>query len=195
MNSVLYSPELPFLVFSLPSPFPWDKNKNKDKDSPIRERIKIESISALNYFLNSTVSKENINNETLALFAKLDDYDIISAMKQWQHHDDFVLSNLSEMIINRTLLKIKLKNKKIKESSLKKHIETIMTKYQISEDEARYFVFTGSISNQAYQLSAKRINILHKSGKIQDIVKASDQLNLKALSTPVTKYYICYPKV
>ncbi len=27
------------------------------------------------------------------------------------------------------------------------------------------------------------INILHKSGKIQDIVKASDQLNLKALST------------
>jgi hypothetical protein len=25
-------------------------------------------------------------------------------------------------------------------------------------------------------------------------VEASDQLNLKALSKPVTKYYICYPK-
>ena len=41
---------------------------------------------------------------------------------------------------------------------------------------------------------AKKIDILHKSGKIEDIVKASDQLNLKALSKPVTKYYICYPK-
>ena len=145
--------------------------------------------------MKNKISIINFKNDTLEVFSQLDDYDIISAMKQWQHHDDFVLSNLSEMIINRNLLKIKLKNKKIKESSLKKHIETIMTKYQISEDEARYFVFTGSISNQAYQLSAKRINILHKSGKIQDIVKASDQLNLKALSTPVTKYYICYPKV
>ena len=156
---------------------------------------KLQASDALMYFLKNKISIINFKNDTLEVFSQLDDYDIISAMKQWQHHDDFVLSNLSEMIINRTLLKIKLKNKKIKESSLKKHIETIMTKYQISEDEARYFVFTGSISNQAYQLSAKRINILHKSGKIQDIVKASDQLNLKALSTPVTKYYICYPKV
>ena len=40
----------------------------------------------------------------------------------------------------------------------------------------------------------QNINILHKTGKIEDIVKATDQLNLKALSKPVTKYYICYPK-
>jgi len=26
------------------------------------------------------------------------------------------------------------------------------------------------------------------------MVKASDQLNIKALATIVTKYYICYPK-
>ena len=52
----------------------------------------------------------------------------------------------------------------------------------------------GSISNQAYQLNTKRITILQKSGKTMDIVKASDQLNLKALSKPVTKYYICSPK-
>ena len=40
----------------------------------------------------------------------------------------------------------------------------------------------------------QNISILYKTGKTEDIVKASDQLNLKALSKPVTKYYICYPK-
>jgi len=35
---------------------------------------------------------------------------------------------------------------------------------------------------------------LYKNGKIQDIIEASDQLNLKALSKTVTKYFICYPK-
>ena len=69
-----------------------------------------------------------------------------------------------------------------------------MKKYNITEAEATYFVFTGEISNQAYMLKTQNINILHKSGKIEDIAKASDQFNLKALSKPVTKYYICYPK-
>lgn len=150
---------------------------------------------ALMYFLENRIGLGNFNGETLEVFAKLDDYDVISAMKHWQEHPDFVLSSLSKMIINRDLLKIKIKNKPIKEKSLKKHTQTIIDEYQITPEEASYFVFTGNISNQAYQLKTKGINILHKSGKIEDIVKASDQLNLKALSKPVTKYYICYPKV
>ena len=155
----------------------------------------LKASDALMYFLNNKIDIVDFNAETLDIFSQLDDYDIVAAMKQWQFHEDFVLSKLCEMILNRNLLKIKLKNKKIKARSLKKHIDSMMEKYAISEEEAKYFVFTDSISNQAYQLNTKRINILHKSGKIEDIVKASDQLNLKALSKPVTKYYLCYPKV
>ena len=154
----------------------------------------LEASKALQYFLNHKISIEEFNSETLAIFSELDDYDIISAMKHWLYHPDFVLSNLCEMIINRKLLGIKLKNKTIKKENLNKHREKLMNTYNISAEEADYFVFTGSISNQAYQLKHQRINILHKSGKTEDIVKASDQLNLKALSKPVTKYYICYPK-
>lgn len=156
---------------------------------------KLQTSGALMYFLKNKITIDNFNDETLQVFSQLDDFDIVSAMKEWQSHEDFVLSNLCKMIINRDLLKIKLKNKKIKVNSLKKHIDAIIEECGISEDEAKYFVFQGSISNQAYQLNTKSINILHKSGKIEDIVKASDQLNLKALSKPVTKYYICYPKV
>ncbi|MCL4136354.1 UNVERIFIED_CONTAM: hypothetical protein GTU68_057817, partial [Idotea baltica] len=148
----------------------------------------------LQYFLENEISLNDFNHETLDTFAKLDDYDIVSAMKVWQNHEDFVLKNLCEMIINRNLLKIKVKKKKIKDNNLEEHIHNLKEKYNISQDEAAYFVFSGKISNQAYHQKKQNINILHKNGKIEDIVKASDQLNLKALSKPVTKYYICYPK-
>jgi hypothetical protein len=115
-------------------------------------------------------------------------------MKEWQYHDDFVLSNLCEMIINRNLLKIKLKNKPIKPKLLNDHIKELMGKHNITKAEAQYFVFVDSISNQAYQSKLQTIKILQKSGKVVDIAKASDQFNIKALSKPVTKHYICYPK-
>ena len=155
---------------------------------------KLQASKPLIYFLENKISLEDFNDTILSVFAELDDYDIISAMKHWQHETDFVLSKLCNMIINRNLLTIKLKNKSIKKEDLETHIQNLISTYNISKQEAQYFVFTGHISNQAYQLEHKRINILHKSGKIEDIVKASDQLNLKALSKTVTKYYICYPK-
>jgi len=150
--------------------------------------------SALMYFLKNEITNNSFTKETLEVFSNLDDYDIISAMKQWQFCDDFVLSNLSDMIINRKLLKIKIKNKKIKQEDFELQITKLMTKYNISKHEVEYFVFNGEISNQAYQLNNNKINVLYKSGKIEDIAKTSDQLNLKALSKPKTKYYICYPK-
>ena len=69
-----------------------------------------------------------------------------------------------------------------------------MEEYNISSEEASYFVFEGQITNQAYKKTTEQIKILFKTGKVKDIIKASDQLNLKALSKPITKYYICYPK-
>ena len=159
-----------------------------------RQGVKLEASKALQFFLKNEITLNEFDDNCLDTFAKLDDYDIISAMKSWQHHEDFVLSNLCEMIIDRQLLKIKIKKKPIKEDILFIHLKSLMDKYNITEDEAKYFVFTGEISNQAYTRSKQNIKILYKSGKVDDVVKASDQLNLKALSKKVTKHYICYPK-
>ena len=71
----------------------------------------------------------------------------------------------------------------------------LMNIYAISEKEAEYFVFKGKIKNQAYNKSGEPIHILKKDGTTEEVAEASDQLNLKALSKPVTKYYICFPKV
>lgn len=146
------------------------------------------------YFLNAERGGKHFNDEALGVFAQLDDYDIVSAMKAWQYHTDFVLSNLCAMLINRDLLKIKIKNKPIKSSDLNSHTEALMQKYNISKHEAQYFVFQGEITNQAYQSKKQNITILLKSGKTKDIVKVTDQFNLKALSKSITKYYMCYPK-
>ena len=150
--------------------------------------------STLNYFLRHKIDSDNFDEMLLDLFSKLDDYDIISALKGWQYHDDFVLSKLSRMILNRDLLKIKLKNEPIKRKSLQDHLEKVKKTYNISEEEAAYFVFDGSTSNLAYQPDKEHINIWYKNGKIKDVSTASDQLNLKALSKTVIKHYICYPK-
>ncbi len=155
---------------------------------------KLEASKALNFFLNNTVVKSEFNDEVLNTFAQLDDVDIMSAMKSWQHNEDFVLSNLSQMIMERKLLKIKFKNKKVNLTSFEKHIKNLKNKYNITNEEASYFVFGGEVTNQAYQSKDQQINILLKTGKVKDINKASNHLNLKVLSKPITKYYICYPK-
>nr|WP_321234842.1 HD domain-containing protein [uncultured Psychroserpens sp.] len=156
--------------------------------------VELSASKALSYFLKNEISAEHFDNDTLEAFSQLDDTDIVAAMKDWQYHDDFILKNLCDMIINRDLLKIKLKNKPIKRSTLDKHIKNMIIKYNISEKDAGYFVFIDEISNQAYQSKKQNIKILQKTGKVVDITKASDQFSMKALSKPVTKYYICYPK-
>ena len=161
----------------------------------INEGVVLEISKPLQYFLKNNITIKDFNNEVLEIFYELDDFDIISSLKSWQHHNDFVLSHLCKMILNRNLLKIKLKDKNAKTENLNNYIESLVNNYKITKKEAEYFVFSGSISNQAYVPKTQNINILYKSGKIEDITKASDQFNIKALSKPVTKYYICYPKV
>ncbi len=155
---------------------------------------KLSCSPALSFFLYNKVTLENFDSSTLQTFAKLDDYDIISAMKLWLDHKDFVLSNLCEMLLNRQLLKVKLKKKPIPPEKLEKYALKLQKKYDITREEANYFVFKGEISNVAYSSESNKIQILHRNGKTSDVAKASDQLNLKALSKEVTKYYICYPK-
>ncbi|MBC7607455.1 MAG: HD domain-containing protein [Burkholderiales bacterium] len=146
------------------------------------------------YFLQHKVELEDFDAAVLDQFAQLDDYDIVSALKTWQHHEDFILSSLSKMIINRDLLKIKLSSEKFPKEEIQQLLERFAKENNISLDDTGYFVFKGKIKNQAYSKEAEPIHVLMKDKTIEDVAEASDQLNLKALSKPVTKYYVCFPK-
>ena len=155
--------------------------------------ILLHASAPLKYFLYNQISVGNFNNETLEMFSKLDDYDILSAIKEWTHHEDRVLSKLSKMIIDRKLLRIEIQQNKFDKMEFDNKMDFICKQYQISKKEAEFFVFQNSIKNQAYQQD-KPIYILNKKGELKDIADASDQLNLQALTNPVVKHFICYPK-
>lgn len=160
----------------------------------LHKEIAVECSKPLKYFMENVVTLESFTHHDLNTFAQLDDFDIISALKSWQFHDDFILSSLSKMIINRDLSKIKLSSEKFPIEVLDEYLTTFSKQNNISLQDAKYFIFKGKIKNQAYSKDAEPIRILKKDKTIEDVVEASDQLNLKALSKPVTKYFICFPK-
>ena len=145
------------------------------------------------HFLKQQTAMES-TQRTLEIFAQLDDVDILSAIKAWRFHKDFVLSKLCGMLLDRKLLHIKLKKRPTDPQKLNKMLEEIIEKYELSRPEASNFVFSGEVSNKAYSQEQEPINILKKNGKITDVLKESDQLSLKALSKNAIKYYSCYPK-
>jgi HD superfamily phosphohydrolase len=156
--------------------------------------VQLPCSEALLFFMQNRISLENFDANTLDLFSQLDDFDIISALKSWQRQDDFILSSLSKMIINRDLPKIKVVTDKVLLDEMLPLQERFANENSISISDTNYFIFKGKIKNQAYSKEAEPIRILKKDKTIEDVVEASDQLNLKSLSKLVTKYYICFPK-
>jgi HD superfamily phosphohydrolase len=156
--------------------------------------IVVECSKPLLFFVENKITLSDFNDEILHEFAKLDDTDIVGAIKNWQYHADFTLSTLSKMIINRDLLKIQLKEDKFTIEEVQNLTDTFSKENNVSIQEAKYFVFKGKIRNQAYSKSAEPIRILKKDGKLEDVAVLSDQLSLKALSKQVTKYFLCFPK-
>lgn len=156
--------------------------------------VKVEASTPLLFFMQNKIDKGNFDSTTLDLFAQLDDVDVLSAIKSWQYHKDFVLSQLCQMLVNRKLLKTKMGNRPFLPGAIEKHRERYKKEHGLDDTGADYFVFLGEVENQAYNTEVKNINILRSNGKTMDIARASDHLNIEALSKRVTKYYMCFPK-
>jgi HD superfamily phosphohydrolase len=142
------------------------------------------------YKLNDFITSE----ELLQLFLSLDDNDIWGSIKIWRYHEDKVLSELSQMLIDRNLFKVDFFNKPVSKDLKNRILNIIMEKYACSKDDASYLIKDGKLSNAAYELTNAKINVLMKNGSIVDIASASDLPNIKAMSKIVKKYYLCFPK-
>lgn len=158
---------------------------------------RLNTTPALDAFLyNNFTAQDFVSNESvLYSFAQLDDADIYVALKTWQHSEDKVLSYICRSLINRKLFKIELENEPIASNRIAEITRNVQLKYKVTDAfELQYFVFHDTTSNSAYTLGGQDIHIKFKKGVIKDVVHASDNLNLAALSDPVVKYYLCYPK-
>jgi len=134
------------------------------------------------------------NELYLDAFMKLDDSDLFSAIKVWAEHEDQILAKLCKLLIDRKLFTIEMQNEAFTPKSIQAHKELLIISFPLTLAEQDYFVFSGKITNNAYNMEVGNINILTKSKGLIDIADASDNLNLSALSKTVEKYFICYPK-
>lgn len=146
-------------------------------------------------FLKNSYTIENFkeNQKILNAFGQLDDHDLWGAVKLWQNHNDFILSSLSTMLLQRKLFQIRMSTEPIKKDEVDQIRTNVAKSFNLLRSESSYFFSYGFVTNEAYT-EGQKINILMKSGELLDIAQASDLPNIKAISKIVKKNYLCWPK-
>jgi hypothetical protein len=157
-----------------------------------QEGVDLESFGQLNDFLSqaNTLNDKKNMKELTKRFAKLDDFDIIASLKIWTHSSDFILSFLSQSILDRKLFKLELKNVPHDSKVVESVLQRIAQKMPLGTDLS-YLVFTGTESNLTYNKIKDEIKILFKNGDVKAI---SESMDYELHSKIVTKHYLCFPK-
>ena len=150
--------------------------------------------NTLKVFLEKTIDQATFDKGILDTFSRLDDYDVMSALKAWCDHKDQILSYLCDSVVNRRLPKIEMRNEDFEEQYIEKIRKRVKKKLNVTEKELDFLVYHGSVANKAYDPDKEVINIIYKNGEQKDIINASDSASIQALSMTVRKYYLCYPK-
>jgi len=151
---------------------------------------------ALCYFLYQDYGIDDFVNDPAVIdtFVKLDDYDIMGAIKVWADHEDRILSDLCRNLVNRRLPSVLLSNSPFDENDLKKVKNETMKLLNIAPDELHYYYEEDVIENHAYDRDIDGINIVNKMGELLDLTEASDNRTLMAQTEAVKKHVLYFPK-
>jgi uncharacterized protein len=147
---------------------------------------------ALFFFLKGRLN-DRFEEAYLDKFCALDDVDISAALKEWMYHEDKTLSTLCTWLVNRNLLKVRWQTDQVSPTELRDKRKSFARLINIPESEADYFIFDGTASNSTYNSTDEMIRILFKNGEVKDISQVDNALIHQTLSSPVKKFYFCYP--
>lgn len=163
----------------------------------IRNGEELFATPALKVFLSNEFTRNDFktNKNLLEQFAAIDDSDISASVKVWSTHSDKILSDLCGRLINRRLFKIILQDKPFSEIVISEISEKVKKLARLNDSEVGYYFYQGMLVNNAYNSESDKINILFRNGTVCDIAEAADTLNIKNLSKPVEKYYLCFPDI
>ncbi|HSZ71039.1 MAG TPA: HD domain-containing protein [Cytophagaceae bacterium] len=164
----------------------------------LKKKVTVPCPDSLSYFLSKELKANDFSNrkEALSHFMNLDDHDIWFSIKQWGNHSDKVLSTLCKMLVTRKLFSIQLSSQVPPKADILKAKKATLASLGIKEADLKYFILTGTVSNEAYIHNRhKEIKILTKNKKLVNLIEASDLPNIKALGKIVKKHYLCFPKI
>ncbi len=151
---------------------------------------------ALKHFLTNSINKTTFlqNEAHLTWFTRLDDTDIMSAIKTWTEHQDPILNLLCSKLIRRDLFRTEMSNVPFDPNYVEGLKQAVLNRFDIAEEDLSYLFYEQVVGNSAYDSSNSKICVLEKNGQLKDIAEASDLSNIEALTKRVDKYAVIYPK-
>ncbi len=151
---------------------------------------------ALQRFLKEPVDRAAFEHDPTLLrdFLRLDDHDVMGAIKVWAQHPDPVLARLCSDLSERRTFRIQLRSTPWAPDHIGELRKRVARTLGIPAEDTAHFVLHGSIVNNAYDTGKDRIELLYKDGTVRDIAEASDNLGIRALASPVEKWYLAWPR-
>lgn len=159
---------------------------------------KVESTDAVDYFLRTEISAEDLlnggNKDFTNMFFNLDDNEMVASVRLWTQNDDTVLSDLAEAFLHRRLPAIELSDTPFESSVVEKIRRILKDKGDFRSDDIDTYIYTGCISNMTYAPQAPSIKILGRDGSLSELTEVSGILRHETLSKSAKKYFLSYPK-
>lgn len=142
--------------------------------------------NAFQYFLNNN-ELGKLSDEGLEYFTRLDDHDVMTSIKEWQYHDDIILSRLAKCIVERTLPKSTLRDQKIDISEIEKERKRVSNLLGI--EDSSYFVEQSEIRITPYNRNHSPIKLLYNNGDVVEITESNRSVLGEVLKTQIIRYH------
>lgn len=151
---------------------------------------------ALKFFLTNDVDHDMFINNPDALYnyERLDDSDIMSAIKVWVDSDDKILSLLASNLINRHLFKVEIYEENPPEERIEELRNSLAEQFAVSYDETKYLYSTNTIGKDMYDPNSDNITMLLKDGSLRDISCVSELLEDTSNAHKPPKHYLSYQR-
>ena len=150
----------------------------------------VEATPALRFFIENRITPSTFDDSALQNFVKIDDSDIISAIKIWNDSSDKVLATLSKAFVDRHLFKTTI-GSPLTANERQALQQTYAERFDVSLYEARYFFEEQTVTTRTYDNRDSQILILYPDGTVRDIAEVSDIIDQQFLEKHVKKNYLC----
>lgn len=150
----------------------------------------------LAYFLHNRVDKKfaQAHPEWIQHYTQLDDGDLESAMKQWQHSGDKVLGLLASDYINRNLYKVVEPRQAVSAGNLQSMRTKMASILGITPEEAAFFVRTTEVHQELYSSADDHIFIRFKDDSTNDIAEVSELLGSEMVDKVDHRNFLFYQR-
>ena len=160
----------------------------------IRAGAPVEGVSeSLRFFLMHDVESchfEDTQSGVLERFARLDDTDIVAALKGGISSPDKLLRYLCESLLDRRLYKLRFSGAPIPREEVEAKRALARQTFGVDLEQARHLVVVGRESNSAYVALKNEIDVLYKSGEVRPL---SESVDFGVGSRRVEKSYLAFP--